>query len=59
VVPPRLLVMVAESTAVETVNVPVYLPPPPEDKVPIRAPVDAFHTDRVAVVFVLVASIRN
>src|ERR1051326_155888 len=58
-IPPRLLFTEIESTAGDTVNVPVYLPPPALESVPIRAPVAAFHTVSVADAFVLVASTRS
>src|SRR5215471_17406820 len=48
-----------ESTAGDTVNVPVYLPPPALLRVPMRAPVAAFHTVSDAVLLVLVASTLN
>ena len=58
-IPPRLLFTEMESTAGDTVNVPVYLPPPALERVPMRAPVPAFHTVTDAVVLVLVASTFN
>src|SRR5689334_21423359 len=56
VTPPRLLFTVIESTAGDTVNCPVYLPPPALDKIPMSAPVPAFQTVSVAVLLVLLAS---
>src|SRR6516164_1575031 len=48
-----------ESTAGDTINVPVYLPPPALVRVPMRAPVPAFHAVNDAAVVVLVASTFN
>lgn len=54
--PPRLLFTVTLGTAGDSMNAPLYLPPPELSRVPMNAPVVPFHAVNVAVALVLVAS---
>lgn len=57
--PPRLLRTVMFCGFVETLSSPLYCPPPLFDSVPRSAPVELTNTRNVALLLVLVASMRN